>query len=196
MGYSKRKVIFHYLTLALLIGVIGSIVGSIFSTIFSKVITQYYTEMLGIPFSLISINFHAIVEAVLAGSIFCILGGVIPCFKVASLKPSEAMLPYVSSLIVKGRIPLLEKMLSRTRFLSVCTKISIRNLFRNCVRTFSTVIGISLSLMLVLSMLGMMDSFYTIVDRQYNEHERWDLRVQFSTMQNINQLMDMPAGIV
>ncbi len=191
MGYSKTEIATQYLLYSTLVGIIGSFIGGILSIPLSRVITMYYTEILGIPFRLFYTNIYAIVEAVLAGIIFCIAGGLIPCFRVVQLSPSEAMRPYISSSMMKGRIPLLEKLVNKIYCPPIRVRMSLRNLFRNRIRTFSTVAGVSLSIMLVLSMYGMMDSFYVIIGKQYGEYERWDLRAQFSSMRSVEQLISI-----
>lgn len=82
----------------------------------------------------------------------------------------------------KYRIPKIEKILERK--IPIKNRISIRNLTRHRIRTTSTIIGVSLSIMLILSTMGMMDSFQEAISQQYEEHELWDMKVYLKGMEN------------
>jgi len=191
MGYKRKQIIFHYLSYAILIGLIGSTIGVLISIKFSQVTTYYYTSVLGIPFHLTKIYPEVLITSFLIGELSCIIGAILPCLETLKMYPSEIMKPYLSTLMIKGRVPLIEKILQKFFKLSTFSKISIRNLFRNNVRTLSTILGISLSLMLIVSMFGVMDSFYNTIEVGYKDYEKWDIRVRFSTWKATNEVLQI-----
>ena len=188
VGYSKKRIVFHYLSYALIIGVIGSLLGILASMIMSEAVTRFYTETLGIPFCIIILHPDVFLISTVLGLLTCIIGAVIPCLNTLKLRPIEVMRPYISSLMIKGRVPLVEKIIDRIRPISTFAKISVRNLVRNRVRTASTILGIALSLMLVVSTYGLMDSFYVTIEKEYNQYELWDVKARFNVMKPIDDL--------
>lgn len=188
MGFSKKRIILHYLSFSLIAGLIGSTLGAIISVYLAFEITHMYTGYLGIPFTIIKINYNVILEAITIGMITCFIGAIIPCLTILKFKPADILRPYLSTIMIKSRKTLFEKIIDKIRPPSIRTRISIRNLFRNRIRTTTTILGVAFSLMLVLSMTILMDSFVDNINIQYEKHIRWDIRARFSTMKNISEL--------
>ncbi len=146
---------------------------------------------MGIPFTLTSVNYKVIGESVVIGILACVVGAIMPSLMVVKLKPVDILRPYISTSMIKSRVTSFEKLLGRFCFLPIRIRMSIRNLFRNRVRTTTTIIGIAFSLMLTLSMVSLMDSFYVNVNIQFDHHVKWNLRAQFSTMKNVSELVEI-----
>ncbi len=188
MGFSTRRIVLHYMSFALVAGIAGSVPGALLSIWISAEITKFYTRSLGIPFTLVSVDHLAILQGVVIGVIACMAGAILPSLAVTRLKPVEILRPYISASMVRGRVPLIERAIIRIKSISIRARLTIRNLFRNRIRTGTTVLGIAFSVMLVFSIVSFMDSFYANVGTQYDHHMRWDLRVRFSTMKNVSEI--------
>jgi len=191
IGVSKRRIVFHYFSFALIVGILGSVLGAVLSIYLSKEITYFYTNTLGIPFVLTSIDYKIIGESIFMGVFTCLIGAILPSLMVTRLKSVDILRPYISASMIRGRIPLFERVLGKFCFLSMHTRISMRNLFRNRARTTTTIISIAFSLMLTLSMISFMDSFYVNINTQFDYHTKWDIRAYFSTMKNTSELISV-----
>ncbi len=185
IGYSNRAIIFHYLAVALFIGLLGSILGSIGGQPLERWITGFYAGELGIP--LVQTSFYP--DLVLAGVLLSLavtaLAGLGPALGVTRMAPAQAMHFDPASARVKGRATLIERVLPVPFWM----KISLRNVFRVKRRSLSTGLGIIFAFMLLLMSWGMIDSMSYMVDNNFNEVERWDMTAGFNTPQ-IRETLD------
>ena len=65
LGFSNKRIMLHYMLYAFFVGSIGSISGALFSIFLSAEMTHMYTEALGIPFTIVSVDFSVIFKACL-----------------------------------------------------------------------------------------------------------------------------------
>ena len=183
VGYSRRQVLLHYLSFALIIGVTGAVTGTIAGYLLSQVITNLYTGILGIPYTKIEMNFMqwmAIEEGLLLGILPCLIAGIIPAWAASRLPPSEAMRPPTPT---AGRKLLLERIFPFLRRLSSLWKIPLRNIFRNRRRSLYTIIGVAFGISLILVSAGFIDSTDAFMDLQFNKVQRYDAQINFSPAQ-------------
>jgi putative ABC transport system permease protein len=183
MGYSRRQVLVHYLSFALIIGIVGAVAGTIAGYLLSELITKLYTGMLGLPYTKIEMNFLqwlAIEEGLFLGILPCAIAGIIPAWAASRLSPSEAMRPPSPT---AGRKPLLERIFPFLTRLSFLWKIPLRNIFRNRRRSLYTVIGIAFGISLILVSAAFIDAIEAFMDTQFNKVQRYDAQINFSPNQ-------------
>ncbi|MGB2582594.1 MAG: FtsX-like permease family protein [Dehalococcoidia bacterium] len=183
MGYSRRQVLVHYLSFALIIGIVGAVAGTIAGYLLSELITKLYTGILGIPYTKIEMNFLqwlAIEEGLFLGILPCAIAGIIPAWAASRLSPSEAMRPPSPT---AGRKPLLERIFPFLTRLSFLWKIPLRNIFRNRRRSLYTVIGIAFGISLILVSAAFIDAIEAFMDVQFNKVQRYDAQINFSPNQ-------------
>jgi len=78
-----------------------------------------------------------------------------------------------------GHQSLLERMVPPLSRLPARWKLSLRGIGRNRRRTFSTMLGVVLALILILTSWGMVDTATILIDRQYTEIEKQDATLTF-----------------
>lgn len=183
VGYSRRQVLVHYLSFALLIGIVGAAAGTLAGYLLSEVVTRLYVGFLGLPYTSTRmgwIEWLAIEEALFAGILTCVIGGAIPAYAASRLPPSEAMRAPAPA---AGRKLLLERIFPFLRRLSSLWKIPLRNIFRSRRRSLYTIIGVAFGISLILVSAAFIDSIDYFMDLQFNRIQKYDAMVNFTETQ-------------
>jgi putative ABC transport system permease protein len=177
IGYSRRQVLWHYLSFALVIGFIGSVIGIIAGYLLAESITNLYIGMLGLPYKITSFHWMAMEEGIIIGLLPCLIAGIFPALAAARLQPAAAMRTPPPA---AGRRPLLEKIFPIVKKLSLLGKIPLRNIFRNRRRSLSTVLGIVFGTVLILAATGFLDSIDSLFNVQFEQIQKYDARLSFA----------------
>ena len=82
-----------------------------------------------------------------------------------------------------GRPSILERLLPIHRLPSML-RLAVRNMLRGRLRTLSSIAGIALSVAMVTAVMGMLDTMENAFDVQFDEIQRYDIKVLFN--QNVN----------
>jgi len=183
VGYSRRQVLVHYLSFALLIGIVGAAAGTLAGYLLSEAVTKLYVGFLGLPYTSTKmgwIEWLAIEEGLFAGILPCVIGGVIPAYAASRLPPSEAMRAPAPS---AGRKLLLERIFPFLTRLSSLWKIPLRNIFRSRRRSLYTIIGVAFGISLILVSAAFIDSVDYFMDLQFNRIQKYDAMVNFTQTQ-------------
>jgi putative ABC transport system permease protein len=177
IGYSRRQMLWHYLSFAIIIGIIGSATGIIAGYFLSASITNLYIGMLGLPYKIMNIHWMAMEEGLFIGILPCLIAGIFPAMAASRLRPAEAMRTPPPA---AGREPLLEKVLPFLKRLSLLWKIPLRNIFRNRRRSISTVLGVVFGVVLILASAGFLDSIDNLFKVQFDQIQKYDARLSFA----------------
>jgi putative ABC transport system permease protein len=188
LGYSDRVVMGHFLLYALVIGVIGTAAGALLGLPIGKWITELYAAELGIP--IIETRFYP--DLILLGVVLSltatIVAAIAPAYGAARLLPAHAMRFDPAIAQVKGRVSLLERIVR----LPLMLRLPLRNVFRVRRRSLTTAVGIIFAYILILMVMGLMDSIEFFFTENYGIIERWDMRVSFNSIQpSVTQKMIM-----
>ncbi len=179
-GYSKRSVMLHYLSFSLLVGMVGSLVGSLVGYYLSGELTRLWTGFYNIPFLVIEPDWGIIGAGIVLGVVFCSVAGAVPAWSSTKLSPAESMR---SEGPITGKTSLIELLLPFLSRLSNTWKIPLRNIFRSRWRTFSTAIGVTFAISLILVSVSFFDSFNAMLDVQFNKVQVYDMKVIFTQFQ-------------
>ena len=174
LGLSRRRVIGHYLTFGVIAALGGALPGALLGVALGGLVTEIYTGALGIPTRVI--NFYP--ETPLIGLAFAIVVGLLaalaPALRASRVTPAEAMRGTTASI---GSESLFERLIPPLRRLPGRWKLVVRGIGRSRARSVATVVGIVLSVTLVLTSWGMLDTVRILVDRQFGQIERQALEV-------------------
>jgi putative ABC transport system permease protein len=178
IGYSSRNVLLHYLSYALLVGVVGVFVGSLLGWAATGVISKIYSSTMGIPF--VSYGFYpwTFVYGFFIAMGFCGLAGFIPARQSAAVQPTEALRGIVDP-IRYGKPSWAERLLPSLSRLKVFWRLPLRNVFRNRRRTAFTVIGIIFAVILIMMTMGMNDTVHGTMDKAFNHMFTFDIAALF-----------------
>jgi len=173
MGYTRRQILAHYFSFAMIIGVLGAFFGVIGGYGLSYLITSIYAGTIGIPLVKISIFWSVLAQGVFLSMAFCAFAGLLPALKSARLDPVKAMRGEMQEHVFHR--PLLERVFPPLSRVPLFLKVPFRNMFRNRRRTVFTIIGLVFSVMLVLVFLGTLDTARDALDRGFNLNNRFDM---------------------
>jgi putative ABC transport system permease protein len=178
-GLARSTVLRHYLAYGVITGLAGSLVGAGLSIPLGRLITGAYTGSLSIPDTVIAFHPLTPVFGVLFGLAAGLLAAWAPARRALRTEPARAMRGDVPS-PAGGRRSLAERVLPPVRRLPVRWRMALRGIGRNPRRSVSTVAGVVLALVLVLTSWGMVDTTEILLDRQFNRIDRQDTQVFFS----------------
>ncbi len=179
LGYSNGAVMGHYLSYALVIGVIGSIAGALLGLPLGAWITKLYAAELGIP--IVESRFYPdlILEGAALSLLATIVAGIAPALGAARLLPAQAMRFDPAIAQVKGRVSFLERIIR----LPLSLRLPVRSVFRVRRRSLTTALGIVFAYILILMTWGLLDSIEFFFTQNFEIIERWDISVAYTTLQ-------------
>jgi putative ABC transport system permease protein len=166
-GMSAREIRRHYLSFGLWIGTVGAIIGVMLGAVAGALMTQMYTGLLDIPDTVVVIRPVTLIIGILFGVVAGALSALIPARAAYRIAPAEAMRG--STPQISGTQSWLERMIPAVSKLPVRTRMTLRGIGRSKRRSFSTVLGVVLALILILASVGMIDSVIGMIDKQFNE---------------------------
>jgi putative ABC transport system permease protein len=178
IGYPARAILRHYLSFALLVGLVGVVTGSILGWAATGLVSGIYSSTLGIPFVHFGFYPEVFAYGLLMAMAFCALAGAIPARKSARVHPTEALRGAVD-ITSYGKVTWVERLLPSISRLRVFWRLPVRNVFRNRRRTIFTVIGIVFALVLIMLNLGLNDTVHLNMDRAFNHLFTFDIAVLF-----------------
>lgn len=173
MGYTRRQILAHYLSFAMIIGILGAVFGAIGGFGLSYFITSVYAGTIGIPLVKITVFWSVLFQGMLLSIAFCAFAGLMPALKSARLDPVKAMRG--ETLEQSFHRPILERIFPPLSRVPLFLKVPFRNMFRNRRRTVFTIIGLVFSVMLVLVFLGTLDTAKDAMNRGFNLNNKFDM---------------------
>ncbi len=174
LGYSKRRMLSHYLGYALLLGLLGSLVGFVLGYLLSYPVTSLFAEATNLRNVPILVRLDILAVGVGLSLGFTAMAGIVPAWRASRLGPAEAMRPPAPTW---GRRPLVERIFPRLSRASTMLKLPIRNILRNRRRTLFTILGLSLAVSVFLVPLSFIDSMDWATEAQEDLIQRYDLKV-------------------
>jgi putative ABC transport system permease protein len=172
LGYSRRSVLWHYLSGALALGLVAALVGDLLGLWLARWTSLLYMGQLQVPEALVLPRWNLVWTGLAIGAAATGLGALFPANAAARIRPAEAMRPL--SPTFGQRSILLDRLFPG---LKLVWKLPLRNIFRQPKRTFSTLFGIVAGIALMITARGLLDSteeaIYEIVSGSY----RYDLRL-------------------
>lgn len=173
MGYRRAQILRHYLSFALIIGVLGAVFGVFFGYLLSYFITSVYASTIGIPLVKIDIYWSVLGQGAFLALLFCLFAGLVPAAKSARLDPSKAMRGETLEQVFK--MPLVEKVFPPIAKIPMFLKVPVRNMFRNKRRTAFTLLGLTFSVMIVLVFLAVLNTASDAMHRGFELNNRYDM---------------------
>lgn len=186
LGYSDWDIMLHYQTYPLLVGILGSILGSLIGIFFiGKGLLGVFNSFYNLPTDNSSSHLGIIIPASLTALFFCVFAGYNACRKELRLVPAESMRPKPPT---SGRKTLLENFDFFWQRINFSWKIIFRNLFRYKRRSAMASVGIIFSIALLLIALAFRSSMANMVEVQYEDIQKFDLKINFTQMMDTDEL--------
>ncbi len=174
LGLRRRTIVTHYLGFGLIASLAGAIPGALLGLALGGLITTEYTAELGIPTRVVNLYLDTPLIGIGIAVVVGLLAALTPAVRAARLSPGEAMR---ATSVGVGRPSLAERLLPPLRRLPERWKLIVRGIGRNRLRSGATIVGIIISITLVLTSWGLLDTVQVLVDRQFVQIERQSLEV-------------------
>jgi putative ABC transport system permease protein len=178
IGYPARSILRHYLSFALIVGVVGVILGSLLGLVATRLISSLYASQMQIPYVHQGIYPWVFVYGFLIAIGFCALAGFIPARQSAAIEPTEALRGVVDP-IKYGKRSWVERLLPSLSRLKVFWRLPLRNVFRNRRRTAFTVVGIIFAVVLIMMTIGINDTVHGTMNKAFKRLFTFDIAVLF-----------------
>ncbi|WP_084104707.1 FtsX-like permease family protein [Demequina sp. NBRC 110056] len=164
-GARRGRVLRHYLGQGFWIGLLGSVLGVALGVLANSAITTAYTGFIGVPDTVIK-NYPWMIAAGLCfGAIVGVLGALGPAVTASRTAPAAAMRTQGSAKPPGAW----SAFVARQTWLHASARMALRDLVRSKRRTFATMLGTVLALVMVLTSVGMMTSIMQAIDIQYKD---------------------------
>jgi len=180
-GFVPWQIIWHYLSYALVLGVLGSLAGLVFGQWLGGHMTDQYAKVYNIPYLFAPIRWDVSMSAFFTGMSFCFIAGFLPARAGGMIPPAVAMRDEVPP---RGRQTPLESIFPGLRRIPSWLKVPLRNLFRSRRRTVSTALGVASGLSLVMVNLMFRDAIHHSISSYFNDVQRYDALVMFIPAQS------------
>lgn len=175
-GYTSTEIGWHYFKFVVVIAAGGALLGCGLGVISGQAMARgVYQDVYKFPFLLFRVDPAAFVTAITVSIASASAGGLFVLRKVFALSPAVAMRPpapadYSSSARL---VEALRAVLDQP------SRMIVRRIARQPMRTFAAVIGISVGMGLSVGMLGVLGGFDKAVDYDFNIIDRSDATVTF-----------------
>ncbi|MDY6796315.1 MAG: FtsX-like permease family protein [Actinomycetota bacterium] len=182
LGLGRRRITVHYLSYALLVGVVGAVAGLIVGYFVAGWLTHEYAKSIGIPLVSMVMEWEAVVEGLVVALAACFLSSILPIRRLLKLKPAVVMQEEIGEgKVLVDHVSLIERIISPLYRLKATWKMPLRNLSRNRRRALLNIMGITFAFMLVLVSMALLDSMDDAFSFYYNDFVRYDANVYFSS---------------
>jgi putative ABC transport system permease protein len=186
-GYRNRDVVLHYLSFVLVIATAGTGVGMLLGVWLGHLLGDLYLEFYRFPAIDYVLSLRVALTAVLLTLGAAAAGVLMAVRRAVRLQPAEAMRPAQPTAF---RRTLLER-LGLQRFFDQPTRIILRNLERQPLKSMATVLGISLASALMIMGSFSQDSLDYIADVQFGLAQREHFAVSFTDPASMSALHDL-----
>jgi putative ABC transport system permease protein len=187
LGYSNRALAWHYIKWALAIAAGGAVGGIVAGGWLGSLLIQLYNQFFRFPEPDYQLS-AGIAAASLAGSLAAAaLGAQAAVRRAVRVPPAEAMRPERPA---RYRRSLVERLGGRLA-LAHATRMVLRNLERQPGRAFTSIVGISLAVAVLLVGLSFIDVVDDLVEEQFTRVIRQDATLAFAEPRSYRALHDV-----
>lgn len=174
-GYTSLEVGWHYFKFVVLIAATGALIGCILGVFLGQSMAGLYQKYYKFPFLLFRVDPAAFVTAMIVSIASASAGGLFVLRKVFALSPAVAMRPPAPADYSRSArlVDALRDVLDQP------SRMILRRIARQPMRTLAAVIGIAVGMGLSVGMLGVLGGFDEAVEIDFNVVDRSDATVTF-----------------
>ncbi len=187
LGYSNRQLAWHYLKWALAIALTGAAVGVAAGGWLGTAMIELYNQYFRFPELEYRLSADVVIGAVAFSLVAAALGARSAVSRAVQVPPAEAMRPEAPA---HYRQSLLERA-GLSRYLRPTTRMLLRTLERQPIRTGASVLGIALAGAVLFVGFVFIDAITELVDSEFQVRMRQDVTVSFVEPRSARVLYDM-----
>ncbi len=144
-GVSASAIRAHYLAYGVAVGLVGATVGLIGGWLLAGWFTSRYTQALGLPERVTSLQPSSLIIGAVSGIAAAALAAWVPARAASRMSPAEAM--RISPPGARGGVSVLERLLPPLRRMPARWRMTVRGLTRNRRRALLTICGVVMAVM-------------------------------------------------
>ncbi len=175
-GYSNLHVSGYYVRYALILGGAGALGGIAVGLWLARGLGRIYVDFFQFPVFVMQVYPGILANAILLSLAFALLGALSAARNAAAIQPAESMRPEAPR---HAHRTLVERFDLLWRNLSFTWKMIFRNVSRYRLRAALNAGGVMIATGLLLIGLVFIDSVYYMIDFQFREAQREDMRINF-----------------
>lgn len=178
IGVPDRVILLYFLTIGMIIAVLGIIIGYVFSIPINNAFLGFVEMLMPLASTVyVRSEIYYVLSGIIA-VVLCVLVTLVPAWFAVQVKPVE---------VIQGREGMKKKKYKKTRFkqgwltmgLPTPFRLVARDFARKPIRPLTTILGVALSLALFLSMVVLLDSMLIFFDES-QEVNAWDYEISLS----------------
>lgn len=185
LGYSKNSILFHYSKLITSVTLLSSSLGVILGLYLGKLMIDLYGNYYKFPDLKFEVHFFLIFIAFFVGIGSGLIGSWSSLKSITNLEPAIAMKPALPESFSSSRM---DKYISKV---STELRMVLRNLFQRPFRSILTMLGLSMSVMIMILGLFIQDSMEFIIDLQFNIIQREKISLGFLSPISDSSMKDL-----
>ncbi len=176
-GYSSFRIVRHYISYSVVIGLIGGILGGLGGYLISDYMLVMYNEFFTLPNLASRFSIGYFLTGIFLSILFCSMAGLLGARAVFKLEPAESMHPPAP---VSGKKIVLENLALFWRMLTVQGKMAARNIFRSKGRSLFTAIGIAFAFSLMASLFSFIHMMDLLIFDNFKYVQKYDAKISVS----------------
>ena len=188
LGYHGYEIIIHYIYYALTIAFAGVVVGVVLGIPSSNYFSKIYNTYFNLPGNLKGIAIRPIILGLSLCLLTSLLAALTASREIVGILPSSAMRPEPPK---AGTKSWLERHIKSLDKISVGWKMTIRNMFRNKVRTLITQLVVIFAVGLLVCSFFLNDAADYMMRKTFYESQSYDMTIRFDTMQPERELLNI-----
>ena len=174
-GYSNLGVLWHFTKLTTVIVILGVVAGLGLGAQLARSMAEMYMEIYKFPYLEFTVSLPVVVGAAVISLTAALLGAAYSVFQAVSQPPAEAMRPEAPAIYREATV----ERLGVKRLLTQPTRMILRHIERQPVKSMMTIIGIAFSVAVLMVGMFFSDAIYRMVQVQFGFAQREDLAVIF-----------------
>jgi putative ABC transport system permease protein len=174
-GYSTVAVVWHYVSLILMITLLGATAGILAGAWLGSKMSVLYMDYYRFPYMLFEVDPAVAITATSICAVAAVLGALHAVYTTAKLPPAAAMQPAPPA---SYRVSIVER-IGLQRVLSQPARMILRNLERRPLKSFLSVLGVAFATAVMLTGTFFNDAIDYMVDLQFRVSQREDVAVSF-----------------
>ena len=187
-GYSNMAIGWYYIKFALIVSIAGCFLGMVLGHWLSLIFLDLYVQFYHFPILEVQFYPKVYLTITLLTAVFASAGALSAARQAARTQPAEAMRPEAPR---HGHRTFIEGWAFLWTRLGFTSKMIVRNIGRNRFRAAFNVAGVMIAAAILLVGFHQMDSVTYMVDLQFTQIQREDVRVHFITERGRGALYDM-----
>ncbi len=191
-GYSTVAVAWHYISLILMVTAVGALLGIGVGTWMGSGMASMYMTFYRFPYMLFSLQPKVAIVASLICAAAAVAGAIHAVASAAKLPPAEAMQPAPPA---HYRVSIAERLGIR-RFLSQPSRMIIRNIERQPVKSAFSILGVAFACAILVTGQFFEDAMTYMVNIQFRLAQRDDMTVSFinpTSFEALHEIAAMPG---